>query len=115
VLSVPVHAVVDFEVTGGTPAGDIPQFAPDDEVGFTGDVAPSHPDGHVVIVIKRLGLEGYDIIETIDDVPLDDLGEFASSWSGDAGTYRARAKFPADEDHSRGLSPEVDFVISDTP
>ncbi len=104
-VAIRVHASVLLRAEGG------PYFTDGAPVALRGRVRPAHPDHDLVLVIKQRQLTEYETFEKVD-LTLDDNSRFAYDFTdGPSGTYRARARFPADSHHARGVSPNIDFVI----
>jgi len=86
---------------------------------FSGGVTPRHSGHRVEVAIWKVQSDG--TWGRIDEgsVDLDGDGRFVFDWSvvdpGAGGTYRAQAFLPKHDDHVRGVSPVVTFVIDPQP
>ena len=88
-------------------------------VRFFGTVAPRHSGANVQIRIAKLQADGTWRRVDEGSAEIDPDGGFIFDWSvvdpGDGGTYHADALLTKDDDHARGLSPIITFVIDPEP
>ncbi|MBW3594216.1 MAG: N-acetylmuramoyl-L-alanine amidase [Actinobacteria bacterium] len=90
-----------------------------DRVTLFGQVTPAHTGRNVQIRIRKVQSDG--TVKRIDEgsAQLDRNGGFVFDWDvvdpGVGGTYHAHALFPKDDDHARGVSPVITFVIDPQP
>ena len=120
-VKVKVGPLVTIQAEGATPdpLGTYHYPPGTAQVGFSGSVTPAHAGKEVRVRIAKLQSDGS--FPRIDEGPavLDRNGSFFFQWTvvdpGVGGTYRAHALFPKDNDHARGFSPTVTFVIDPQP
>jgi hypothetical protein len=107
-----VRALVWLKAEGGTVVNDVPYFSTGDRVALSGRVRPAHPGDPVVLLIERSALGEYETFRKVS-LNLNDESRFVRTGLAKAspGTYRARAIFPSAPHHTRGVSPNADFVI----
>ncbi|MGH2808020.1 MAG: N-acetylmuramoyl-L-alanine amidase [Actinomycetota bacterium] len=86
---------------------------------FSGVVDPPHVGHDVFIRVEKLQSDGTFALLEVGSAELDGASEYEFEWvvvdPGVGGSYRAFARLPKHDDHARGLSPVVSFVIDPQP
>jgi hypothetical protein len=86
---------------------------------FTGLVDPPHPGSLIFVRIEKLQPDGTFVLMDEGSAKLDGAGQYEFEWivrdPGVGGSYRAFARFPKHDDHARGFSPVISFVIDPQP
>lgn len=120
-VSVRVDPLVSLTAEGGIPDEAGIQHYPSGTttVVFSGDVTPAHAGDTVIVRVEKLSTDGTYVRISTDSVGLDSRSRYRFEWDVDdpvvGGTYRALARFPKHDDHARGLSPVISFVIDPQP
>lgn len=120
-VKVKVAPIVTLETRNGSVDGSgVAHYAAGTrKVPFAGSVLPAHPNDDVRVFVSKMQLDGsYDRVDS-GSAEIDSDGTFLFAWSvvdpGAGGTYQAYALFTKDDDHARGISPVVTFVIDPEP
>jgi len=116
-----VEPLVTLGAEGALPdAAGTYHYPPGTErIRFFGGVRPRHPGYPVYVRIRKVQDDGS--LKKIDEAlaELDRNSDFVLDWDvvdpAAGGTYHADALFPKDDDHARGVSPAITFVIDPQP
>ena len=119
--SVRVASAVSIAAEGGLPDEAGIQHYPSGTttIVLSGAVAPAHGGDSVIVRVEKLSSDGTYVRIGEGLARLNSRSDYRFEWEVDdpvlGGSYRAFARFPKHDDHARGRSPIVSFVIDPQP